>query len=368
MPATHTNRSIIDYSESGGAKTSQISYLAKRVWSQHKKRTRLISADGGSWAPIQAEIDLGLIDAWAVPAMVMLDVNGVIKPVDHSIAIFRKLSIGYWPEVVNGKLILKPPTPETYREFGLLAWDGMTAVAERVFKDFMNKGVRMGKDDAVSLIKEGDVSTGGEESVFAPTQGHYNFTQKEVRMYVDNSNSLPYERTYWTALESKGEEQVGKETVYGPLIVGTAMTSKCPAWFGDCFHSEVIFISQLDRDKKPVLDPVMKVPILEKRIRVYYNDHLDPKTQFKYKAKPRVPPSLYAELEKKFPGGFFDLTPDRGIDIFLDFEDELLARAGENLKKIEFDLEKFKADLSASKNVPPPTPIAKVVSPPGKPQ
>lgn len=360
MPS-HTNRSIINYSESGGAKTSQISYLARRVWSQHRKRTRLISADGGSWAPIQPEIDAGLIEAWAVPAMVQQPDN---KTVDHSIAIFRKLSLGYWPEIVAGKLMLKPPTPQTYEEFGLLAWDGMTAVAERIFKDFMNKGVRLGKDDAVSLVKEGDASTGGEESVYAPTQGHYNFTQKEIRMYVDNSNSLPFDRTYWTALESKGEDVVGKETIYGPLSVGSAMTSKCPAWFGDCFHSEVLFTPQLDRAGKAVLDPVMKVPILEKKIRVYYNDHLDAKTQFKYKAKPRVPPSLYPELEKKFPGGFFDLTPDRGIDIFLDFEDEMLTRAGESLGKLKFNLKDFKEELAKHRATPtlsqPATPAPKV--------
>src|SRR5277367_2774580 len=119
------NRSIIVWGDSGAAKTSQIAFIAKRIWKQHHKRTRLISADGGSWAPIQPEIDMGLIDAWAVP------------PIDgKTIAIMRKLSLGWWIERrEDGKLVLKPPTQDTWREFGFIAWDGLTAVADRVFRD-----------------------------------------------------------------------------------------------------------------------------------------------------------------------------------------------------------------------------------------
>ena len=347
---SHANKSVIIWGDSGAGKTSQIGFMAKRVWREHHKRTRLISADGGAWAPIQPEIDMGLIEAWAVP------------PIDgKSIAIFRKLSIGWFPEKrEDGKLVLKPPTTETFREFGMIAWDGLTAVADRVFRDMQQSGLRLGKDEASAALIEGDADLGGQEKIFPATQSMFLFTQKECRMYVDNCNTLPVERTLWSALESKGEEVVGKDVIYGPMLVGSAATGKIPAWFGDCLHLESLFVEKTDPQGKRVVDPVTKAPVLEKRIRCYFTDHLDPKTMFKYRAKPRVPSSFYLELQKKWPAGFFDLDPTQGIDVFLDFEDSLFDRQSEDLKKLDFDLERFRAELSKQRSaqVNVPVPIA----------
>jgi len=358
MSTYSSNRSVLYWSESGGAKTSQISYLARRTWREHRKRTRVISADGGSLDPLKPEIEMGLIEPFVLP------------PIDgKTIAIFRKLSLGFWPNIAKlneeHKLVLLPPSVETYREFGMLAWDGVTAVADRIFRDFQNSGMRLGGDGASAVVEQEielelpfavkpNPAVSGKEKIYAATQSMYLFTQKEVRMLIDNSNTLPFQRTYWTALESKGEEIVGRDTIYGPMLVGSAATSKVPAWFGDCFHGELMFQPKLDHQKKVVVDEKTKAPILEKSIRVYYNDHQDPKTGFKYKAKPRVPPHLYGELEKKFPGGYFDLTPAEGIDKFLDFEDELFARSGQDLQKLDFDLEKFRVELGKGR----PTQVA----------
>src|SRR5579863_2242615 len=124
--AITSNRSILYWSESGGGKTSQASYLARRTWRQHHKRTRAISADGGSLDPVKPEIDAGLVEAFVVPP-----IKG------KTIALFRKLSTGWWPDMdklqKEHKIVLRPPTIDTYREFGLLCWDGITAVADRIF-------------------------------------------------------------------------------------------------------------------------------------------------------------------------------------------------------------------------------------------
>lgn len=350
-----SNRSVLYWGESGSAKTSQIAYLSRRTWKEHHKRTRAISADGGSLDPLRAEIAMGLVEPFVLP------------PIDgKTIAILRKLSLGYWPNMVKldeeRKLVLVPPTADTYREFGLLAWDGITAIADRIFRDFQQSGMRLGGDGATAVLeqevdlelpvgvpKAGPALPSGKEKIYAATQSMYLFTQKEVRMLIDNSNTLPFNRTYWTALESKGEEVVGRDMIYGPMLVGSAATAKVPAWFGDCFHAESTFSPKLGPDKKQILDEKTKAPVLEKAIRVYYNDHQDPKTGFRYKAKPRTPPHLYGELEKKFPGGFFDLTPAEGIDKFLDFEDELFARSSRDLEKSDFDLEKFRSELGKGK-------------------
>src|SRR5437868_746561 len=186
-------------------------------------------------------------------------------------------------------------------------------------------------------------------------------------MLVDNCNTLPFERSYWTALETKGEEIVGRDTIYGPMLVGAAATAKIPAWFGDCLHLESMFIEKTDNTGKKLIDPVTKGPILEKKIRCYFGDHADPKTSFKYVAKPRTPPTLYPELQRKWPGAYFDLEPSQGIDVFLDFEDSLFERQNEELKKLDFDLEKFRAELdknrSAQVAVPAQVPQVPPVAP-----
>ena len=152
------NRSVLYWSESGGAKTSQISYLARRVWRQHHKRTRVISADGGSLDPVRPEIEAGLIEPFVVP------------PIDgKTIAIFRKLSLSWWPDMEKltkeHKLVLRPPTVDTYSEFGLLCWDGITAVADRIFRDFQNSGMRLGKDDALLDAAPGERGVLAQEAI-----------------------------------------------------------------------------------------------------------------------------------------------------------------------------------------------------------
>lgn len=341
------NRSILMWAESGAAKTSQLSYLSRRIWREHHKRTRVVSTDGGSLDPLKPEIEIGLIEPFVVP------------PIDgKTIALMRKLSTGFWPNMDKlkneHKIVLQAPTNAMFKEFGLLSFDGLTSTSDRIFRDMQQSGLRLGKDDASAALEETvefDAIAGQPiqqqkpEKIYAATQSMYMFTQKEVRMLVDNVSTLPFERTYWTALESKGEEVVGRDTIYGPMLVGSAATSKIPAWFGDCFHAEAMYSPKLDRERKQILDPITKAPILVKTIRVYFVDHQDPKTSFRYKAKPRTPPHLYHKLDEKYPGGYFDLTPDKGIDEFLDFEDSLFDQSGEDLKRLDFDLEKFRAEI-----------------------
>lgn len=341
------NRSLLYWAESGGAKTSQLDYLTERIWKKFRKRSRVVSTDGGSLAPVSEQINSGKLEALILP-----HIDG------KTIGIMRKISQGYWPDMQKfekeNKLVLLAPTPATWEEFGLLAVDGLTSTADRIFRDMQQSGMRLGKDEAPTVLAEsidlatasGGVLPQATEKIYAATQGMYMFTQKEIRNIVDNMSSLPYEMTYWTGLESKGEETVGKETIYGPMTVGSAATSKIPAWFGDCLHGESMFLPRKGADGKEILDPITKAPMLTKSIRVYYNDHQDPKTGFRYKAKPRVPPKLYGELEKRFPGGYFDLTPDKGIDLFLDFEDELFERQAKNQEVTGFDRLAFSKELA----------------------
>src|SRR5690349_9943497 len=74
------------YGRSGTYKTTQIGYLAWWVWQKFRKRTRLVSADGGGWAPIQKFIDAGIIDACSIAKLDVLKAS--------PLSLIRKLAKG----------------------------------------------------------------------------------------------------------------------------------------------------------------------------------------------------------------------------------------------------------------------------------
>src|SRR5690242_2101013 len=58
------HNTLVLYGPTGSRKTSQIGEFAKYIYEKTGKPTRLFSADGGGWAPIQDLINAGVIDAW----------------------------------------------------------------------------------------------------------------------------------------------------------------------------------------------------------------------------------------------------------------------------------------------------------------
>ena len=63
-------KSIITYGESGTYKTSNAGYYARWLYENHPgKQIRLISSDGGGWAPLQPYIDAGIIVAWQISGL-----------------------------------------------------------------------------------------------------------------------------------------------------------------------------------------------------------------------------------------------------------------------------------------------------------
>src|SRR6266566_2598144 len=58
------HNTMVLYGPTGSRKTSQIGEFAKYIYEKTGKITRLVSTDGGGWAPIQDLINAGVIDAW----------------------------------------------------------------------------------------------------------------------------------------------------------------------------------------------------------------------------------------------------------------------------------------------------------------
>jgi hypothetical protein len=171
-----------------------------------------------------------------------------------------------------------------------------------------------------------------EESFKSTTRGDYGFVQNYIYGLVMNFNSLPCRYVLYTALESKTEDD-DRSTVYGPAIEGKKATSQCGSWIGDLIHAQDYNVSK----EIMVPDPngvkgMIPSTVMDVAVRFYYKKHPDPLTSIPYPAKPRVTPERVRELEKAFPGGYFESDETGGFDRYLHLVDKLSAGQADTLK------------------------------------
>jgi hypothetical protein len=172
------------------------------------------------------------------------------------------------------------------------------------------------------------------ENFGSSTRGDYGFLLNCLYGLVINFNSLALTYVLHTALEGKTEDD-DRSTVNGPLIAGKKGTSQCGAWVGDMIHAQDYPVVR----KIAVPDPsdpskTMEQEVIDMTVRFHFKKHLDPTTGIPFPAKPRVTPEKIGELDKRFPGGYFEPTPDGkdGFGEYLRVVDELGAKQGDALK------------------------------------
>jgi len=72
---------------------------------------------------------------------------------------------------------------------------------------------------------------------------------------------------------------------------------------------------------------------LQSLVRVFFMQHPDPKfPNITYPAKPRIPVDRINKLMEKFPGGYFTLTPEKGIEQYLELDYQLNREVSGDLK------------------------------------
>jgi len=232
---------------------------------------------------------------------------------------------------------MAPSTEATWKEVGGLTFDSISTFCDLIMADLMGKNRKVSEDVATPFSEKVATAAGGMEEIkfAASARAHYGFIQNQVYTLINSASSLPIEIVGLTALESKGEEQ-DRTTVYGPAIIGKAATPKAPAWVGDCLHFETALVPRVTMmDVKGPDGKMAKVEekVFDTVVRAYFMRHPDPKTGIHFPAKPRVPPEMWPELLKAFPGGYFEPGLEAGLDHFLEVEDSLLLSSGDRLKK-----------------------------------
>ncbi len=304
-------RSMIIYAESGGKKTSQLYHLAKYLIKKYKKKIRLISADGGGWAPFEDPCPDPFFEGNS------LIESGWVDPFDISyrktaLADVRRLSEGYWPRdskkygekgyLASDEKCLT--TPEEWE--GIIGYmvEGVYSIAMMWLSHIADQEGGVGFKHSY-MYKEDDYLIGGLQ------EGHYGIVQKEIRkVIVHGFNRLPVKFNIWTSLVGKGKNKKNNpkssdtsELCYGPRSAGDATTSEIPSWFMDCIHIDKQRIEKEDK-------------VVEKWV-AWFEEHEDKDTEIPYLAKARINSEYYPKLLEKFPGGFVELGYKNGLDKYL---------------------------------------------------
>lgn len=340
-----TAATMLLYGATDATKTSQAEHVARYVWKHSHKRTIFLTCDGGGVGTVQSVADSGLMLAYNIPLLA-----------DGNLFCLRKLSQGYIPEIKGNKLTLTPPTADRWEEFGCLFVEGVTSWGDRIMRDLRMKNRKVGQEANFSFTIAGTEFGSSESEVFAgASPAFYGFIQSELQVLIENTRSLPIEKVVWTALESKGEDRVTKEPMYGPDIAGSKAVSKCPAWFGDALHLDVFHAERKDPQGKVMVDSLTGAKLVEKKVRAYFQDHPDPRTGIRWPAKARVSPTDAGKLLQKWPGGFFDVTYADGIEPFLAMQDTLLEEAAVKAKSFGYDHAAFQAEMATKRAAAPQT-------------
>lgn len=259
------------YGATGTRKTSNIGLAALYVLEKYGKRTRLISADGGGWQPIDSLVQEGIVEPWMIASH------------KFPLTAMNQACDGYWPENVDDPgSPLKRVAPAEWEGIGLVAIEGLTSYGDSILQWFQKTGTRLSQDPSYSF------SDGGGRTFHGGNMSYYGEIQSQLYSMVMRTNYLPCEKVLWTALEGRSEDET-KSPIYGPAIAGKKATGKAGAWFGALLHIENV-VTEGTPDAKTKQMPLIVSP------RMYLRSHADPITRIPFPAKVRAPFQFASEL------------------------------------------------------------------------
>jgi hypothetical protein len=336
-------RSGVIYGDTDTFKTTAIAHFARYIAEKTGKATLLFSADGGGWGPCQEEVDVGMIRAYRC------DTATIPLPV------LRKVSQGYWPANPEATSISDVDfRPVPWDEIGAVAVEGFTSIGTMLMRHVADRNLKTGEEGTTPFSMPIRVNGEIRQETFAGnSRGHYNFVQNQLYGLTMNFISWPVEYVLFTGHEKKTED-TDRTTVMGIAVPGKAISALIPTWVGDCIHAQDYQVPITTVVSKPggKSGEMENLITFERHCRYYFRKHPDPVTGLCYPAKPRISHSAVAELDKRFPGGFFEPTPEHGFDLYLKVIDELAAMKTDSLKGWR---ERADAKLGRAKPPQPPS-------------
>lgn len=290
------------YGATGTYKTSNIGRAALYAYEKYGLKTRLVSADGGGWEPIQSLVDAGIIQAWA------------IRTRPHCIEAIDLACQGYWPrDPADSQSPIDIPLKEEDK-IGVIAFEGLTSFGSLIMDKLKKPGVQLSQDPSY-VLQDGQTRYAGG------SLAAYGFVQDRMYDFVMKSHMIPFVRkVIWTALEAKGEEEGTRISIYGPSIEGKKAIGKAGQWFGNMIHMEAVAAEVKEDEQTHHLNITTK-------IYMYLRPHADPNTKIVFPAKVRAPFQFANEVPQMAP------EPDLGR--LYAFLDELKKKADATVSQLK---------------------------------
>src|ERR1700757_1857720 len=168
-------------------KTTQLGRIARYLYESFGLTSRMITADN-EYDTVMDLKEAGVIDVWTVRSLL------------NPFAVMTKLSRGYWPKIVDGRLKMLPTPPEQWATIGAYLIEGTTTIAELLHKDHINKARSIGEDVVGKFTDTVETDEGEETITFAKSaRAHYQQVQDLVTMnLIPNFSMLPVKWVWWT--------------------------------------------------------------------------------------------------------------------------------------------------------------------------
>jgi hypothetical protein len=265
------------YGRTGSTKTAQVGHLAEYIHNKYGKKTRLLSADPSGWVTVDYLVEAGLIEPYQVSLATKFPLEVVTK-----------IAQGWWPvdpADPNSKL---ERSDEKMKGIGAYAFEGMSSFSILIMSNLLGRtDIHIPETPKESFVKDSELRWGFSG------RAHYGFIQQRIYETVTTSNHLPVHKVLWSAHETDAKDQQ-KRQIYGPAIIGEALTGVCGAWFGALLHMQPISVeAEIDDpvNKGRKVKTFKQVPIM------WLREHIDPNDPYKtpYIAKPRGPSMFWQE-------------------------------------------------------------------------
>ena len=279
------------YGDSGIGKTANLQMIADYLLSIYPgTKGRLITADGGGSTPFT---QTGLVQSGKVELL-------NIAASDLAYAEVNALSDGKWP--VDGRSGSKKwyTAPDSLKDVSFYMIEGLESIGHLLLNHMAHQtSGRAGFKLSWQFSEDLD---GESYQVGGLDQGHYGIVQKELlRIHTKGFSQLPVQWVIWTSKVAHGEEDRTRETIYGPAVVGKALTSTVSGSFGDCLHMDTVTIENK-----------------EQRV-AWFTKHLDKISGSAYIAKSRIALAATPYLWKLWPNGYVPLFYDKGLEQYFKF-------------------------------------------------
>jgi hypothetical protein len=259
------------YGASGTGKSECCARVIEQHFQRTGKKARVVLGDGSSLTYKHLE-DVGVIEVCEFMEMPW--------PQDT----MQKLSNGWWPDA-KGELVPPGAPGNDLSTVGVYVFEGLSVAAYYIMSADVEGslarraalGEKIAQEAPYRIIegvvdpKTGKVLSGPGTAYAANSMAHYGVTQKAMTNVITSSKKLPVDIVLWTAHEAQNnpENDLNKEPIIGPEVVGRAMTSTVQKHFFNTLHCCTV----AKRTKQQDAFTGRAVDDLDLEYRLYTRDH-----------------------------------------------------------------------------------------------